>query len=71
MNTNDGESMTREDYVSLFPSLSEAIAFEEQALGIGDELLPDCAKAVMDGTVDEPGTEYWVFLASQMEHSDG
>ena len=58
---------TREDYVNLFSSAFKAGEFEQSVLGIGEEFLPECAITVLnDG---EPSTEYWAFLANQLEES--
>lgn len=57
--------MTRTDFIDLFPTTADAIAFEEQVLSIGREYLPECAHAVLDG--GEANSDYWTFLASQIE----
>ena len=56
---------TRQDYRDKFETLNEAIEFENYVLGSGDEFLPLCAKAVLDGY--EPGDDYWEFLIDELE----
>ena len=58
----------RAEYLSLFSSLAEAVEYENQILAIGDDLLPECARDVRDGTSDnEPRAEYWEWLRGQVE----
>ncbi len=54
---------TRTQYLALFPSTADAIAFEESCLSIGGHR-PACADAVTAGL--EPTPEYWRWLAGQL-----
>lgn len=56
---------TREQFLARFKSTSDAIEFETATLSIGRELLPPCARAVLDR--QEPTPDYWDFLVSQIE----
>ena len=58
--------MTREDYLKLFDSQTEAINFENHFLSSGSSLLTPEAVQVRDGTVTEPSSAYWDFLAAQV-----
>jgi hypothetical protein len=57
--------MTFQEYVALFETLADAIAFETQVLSIGRSLLPPCAINVLDGNTATP--DYWTWLAGQVE----
>ena len=59
---------TRTEYLELFPSVSEAISYEETCLSIGLEFLPPCAVAVIDG--EDPTAEYWSWLAVSLEQQE-
>lgn len=56
---------TREQYLSLFPTLDAAVVHEQACLSIGAEFLPASAKRVL--ATDEPTPAYWTWLASQMD----
>jgi hypothetical protein len=62
---NEGDEMGRQDFVGMFSSLALAVAFEETALSIGDEYLPECAKVARDG--GEPTAEYWQWICNEVE----
>jgi hypothetical protein len=59
--------MTRQDYLSRFDTLAEAVEYENQLLSIG-EYLPACAQAVRDGEDATP--EYWDFACGQFDQQD-
>jgi hypothetical protein len=50
-----------ETYRNRFPTLADAIEYEERVLSIGREFLPACAIAVLDG--GKATAAYWRFLA--------
>ncbi len=51
------------EFLARFPSLAEAIKFEDSVLSSGREFLPQCALDVLDGA--EGSGEYWQFLIEQ------
>lgn len=57
---------TRNDYLSRFKNIAAAVKFEDSVLSIGDEFLPEIARAVRDGHA-LPNGEYWQFLISQID----
>lgn len=57
--------MTRTDFVDLFEVPADAIRFEDEVLSAGDHYLPDFALSVRDG--EEPTSEYWQFLAKELD----
>lgn len=61
--------MSREQYVELFPTLSEAIEFENSVLGADDGSLPHVALLVREGEqlTPEETAEYYRFLVSQVD----
>lgn len=56
--------MTRGDYVEYFDCLADAVAFEEQCLSIGTDLLPEYIRVVRDKE-REPDSRYWTWLIDQ------
>lgn len=52
---------TDKEYIALFASLSDAIAFENSCLAVSREFLPQFAIVVLDGGESTP--EYWTWLA--------
>ncbi len=58
------QTTTRAQYLNLFSSTAEAIAYENAALSIGREFLPAQANLVLAGA--EPSPEYWQWLADQL-----
>lgn len=62
--------MNRNAYNQLFTTPDAAIEHEQSVLSIGDEFLPEEARQVRDGQVTEPSSDYWDFLASQIELED-
>ncbi len=65
--TKTNEIVTREQYIEMFASLHEAIEFENGALNVGREFLPDFAIAVLDRTDTDPPAAYWAWLAEQVQ----
>lgn len=59
---------TREAYQDRFDSLGEAIEFENRALSIGEEFMPACALAVLNGGEDTP--EYLAWLTASVDEAD-
>ena len=61
----------RAQYLARFETLSDAMEFESQCLGIGREFLPECAIRVLECaegySCDSP--EYYVWLESQLDDS--
>lgn len=53
----------RRAFFDLFPTSVDAQSFEDEAVSIGDELLPDFARAARDEKT--PTAEYWRWLAEQ------
>lgn len=60
---------SREAFVALFRTSSEAIEFENQALSVGRDLLPPEAIAVLDDNSAEPTPTYWAWLIAQAQDS--
>lgn len=58
----------REKYENLFSNPIEREEFESGCLSIGEEFLPDCAKAVLDGK--EATEEYFEFLIGEYLEMD-
>jgi hypothetical protein len=56
---------TRGDWIVACGGELEAIEAENNILSIGDQFLSAEARAVRDGEVDEPSSEYWDFLLAQ------
>lgn len=55
------------DFLAQFRTQNDAIAFEDQALSIGDQFLPAFARAVRDGDAGYiPAPEYWDWLCAQL-----
>lgn len=54
---------TREEFIALAGTTAAAVEFENRALSIGNEFLPEHARRVRDG--DEPSPEYWAWLSEQ------
>ncbi len=67
--------MAKQEYLSKFPSLAEAVEFEEQCLSIGDEHLPPAALEVVqahaDGREFTASSDYWAWLTDEVETSRG
>jgi hypothetical protein len=59
---------TIDDYFAAFPTQRNSLEFQEYVLQAGEEFLPYCALAVLDG--EEPTSEYWDFLLQQLEESE-
>lgn len=59
--------MTRSEFIELFTTLTDAVDFEARVLSIDDDFLPPHALAVKRGEINEPGSDYWNWLASQIE----
>lgn len=55
-------------YRALFDSAAEAIEYENSCLSSGREMLPACARAVLDDS-DAESPAYWTWLASQVEEA--
>jgi len=60
--TNGDDVRTRTQYVELFHSVQDALAFEQACLALG-ELRPWFADAVVAGL--EPTPQYWSWLADE------
>ena len=60
--------MTRENFVSKFDSLTEAVEYEHATLNSGREFLPACAVTVLDG--GEPTPEYWAWICGQVDEEE-
>ena len=58
---------TRESYIETAGSEAAAIAYENQALNIGDEFLPKFARDVRDG--GEGTAEYWQWLQDSLKQA--
>lgn len=65
--------MAKQEYLSKFPTLAEAVEFEEQSLSIGDEYLPSAAldviKAHDEGREFTTSSDYWAWLTDEVEKS--
>ena len=59
---------SREHFVRHIGSEGKAIEAEAACLSIGRSLLPDCARAVLDG--GEGTYEYWDWLIGQTEEGE-
>lgn len=57
---------TRDQYIALFSSSSEAIEWENSCLSCGYDSLPPAARAVLEDSDAEPAPEYWQWLADQL-----
>jgi hypothetical protein len=55
---------TREQFIALFASTQDAIAFEDSCLQVGREFLP--AQAILVRAGAEPSPEYWQWLADEL-----
>lgn len=60
-------NLNKSDYLALFGNKDAAIEYEDTALSIGNEYLPECAQAVRDGA--EPTPEYWQWLCNEVERT--
>jgi hypothetical protein len=67
MGEHDGA--TREAYIAIVGDRDRAIRFEQDALSIGREFLPEHARAVLEGI--EPTAAYWAWLKDQFVAADG
>lgn len=56
-----------ERFDSMFPSWHEAFHFAESVLQCGQEFLPACAIAVLEG--DEPTEAYYEFMIQQAQEA--
>lgn len=63
----DEQEATREAYIALCGSLTDAVVEETAALGIGSEFLPPEALAVRDGQEATPA--YWAWLMDQVRRA--
>lgn len=69
--------MTRQDYISRFDNLSDAIRYEHQTLSAIDpseHLAPgslrDEVTQVIAGDVEEPSAAYWQWLCESVDQAD-
>jgi hypothetical protein len=56
---------TRTQFLAQFSTVAEAVEAENQALSIGAEFLPECARTVLDG--GDATAEYYAWLIGQCE----
>ena len=54
---------TRTQFLAQFSTVAEAIEAENQALSIGSEFLPECARTVLAG--GDATAEYYAWLVDQ------
>jgi hypothetical protein len=60
---------TQQQYLALFPTLEEAIEFEDSCLNVGREFLPPFASDVLDHGGRDASPAYWKWLCdAQAEH---
>lgn len=57
--------MDKKEFIKIFKTLEAAQEFENQVLSIGSEFLPEEARAVRDGEIEDPSDAYWEWLWSQ------
>lgn len=72
--TNTITQDVRHEFVARFASLPEAVAFEDAALSVGDEFIPEHVRIIRDGSAPQHLYSlywrlYWRWLIIQHEAS--